>query len=103
MFSAADGDDDEDDEDDDDGDDDEVEDDDEDADDDDDHRHRDETHSDDEHTDGAQTGWTSKCVRGYARYMLAVWAGGGSQAASCLAFFIRSSMKFIGGSFTFPT
>ena len=63
MFSAADVDDDEDD---------------------DDNRHHDETQSGREHTDGAQTGWTSKCVRGYARLMLAVWAGGGAKAASCL-------------------
>ena len=52
--------------------------------DDDDHRRRDGTQGDDKHTDAAQTGWTSKCVRGYARFMLAVWAGGGAQAASCL-------------------
>ena len=54
------------------------------SDDDDDRRHHDQTQGDDEHTDGAQTGWTSKCVRGHARFMLAVWAGGGAQAASCL-------------------
>ena len=69
--------------DDDEGDDDDGEDDDDDDDggddDDDDHRHRDETHSADDHTDGAQTGWTSKCVR-----VLPVWAGGGAQAAICL-------------------
>ena len=40
--------------------------------DDDDHRRHDETQGDDEHADGAQTGWKSKCIRGYARYMLAV-------------------------------
>ena len=28
-------------------------------------------------------GWTSKCARGYARFLLSVWAGGGVQAASC--------------------
>ena len=53
-----------------------------DSDDDDEHRHR--TRGVDERTDGAQTGWTSCCVRGYARFMLAVWAGRGAQAASCL-------------------
>ena len=55
-----------------------------DDDDDDDHRHHDDTLGDDEHTDAAQTGWTSKCVRGYAQFMLAFGAGGGAQAASCL-------------------
>ena len=55
-----------------------------DSDDDDEHRHRDDTRGVDERTDGAQTGWTSYCVRGYARFMLAVWAGRGAQAASCL-------------------
>ena len=54
------------------------------GDDDDRHRHRDETHGDHEHTDGAQTGWTLKFLWGYARFMLAVWFGGGAQAASCL-------------------
>ena len=54
-----------------------------------DNRHHYETQSGREHTDGAQTGWTSKCVRGYARFMLAVWAGGGAQAASCLVIFLR--------------
>ena len=57
--------------------------DDDDDDDDDEHRHRDDTRGVDEHPDGAQTGWTSYCVRGYARFMLAVWAGRGAQAASC--------------------
>ena len=52
--------------------------------DDDEHRHRDDTRGDDDHTDVAQIGWTSNCVRGYARFMLAVWAGRGAQAASCL-------------------
>ena len=37
-----------------------------------------------EQTDAAQIGWTSTCGRGYARFMLAVWAGRGAQAASCL-------------------
>ena len=55
-----------------------------DDDDDEEHRHHDDTKGDDERADGAQTGWTSTCVRGYARYMLAVVAGGGAQAASCL-------------------
>ena len=58
-----------------------------DSDDDDEHRHRDDTRGVDERTDGAQTGWTSYCVRGYARFMLAVWAGRGAQAASCLVIF----------------
>ena len=40
------------------------------------------TEGDDEHTDGAQTGWTFECVRGYALLMLAVWTGRGAQAAS---------------------
>ena len=74
LFSAADGEDDEDDKDDDD--------------DDDDNRHYDETQSGRGHTDGAQTGWTPKCARGYARFMLAVWAGGGAQAASCLVIWV---------------
>ena len=51
---------------------------------DDEHLRRDDTRGDDDHTDVAQTGWTSNCVRGYARFMLAVWAGRGAQAASCL-------------------
>ena len=51
---------------------------------DDDHRHYDETQGDDEHTDGAQSGRTSKCVRSYARSMLAVWAVGGAPTAGCL-------------------
>ena len=51
---------------------------------DDEHRRRDDTRGDDDHTDVAQKGWTSNCVRGYARFMLAVWAGRGAQAASCL-------------------
>ena len=55
--------------------------DDDDDDDDDERRHRDDTRGVDERTDGAQTGWTSCCVRGYARFMLAVWAGRGAQAA----------------------
>ena len=55
LFSAADGEDDEDDKDDDD--------------DDDDNRHYDETQSGRGHTDGAQTGWTPKCARGYARFI----------------------------------
>ena len=54
---------------------------------DDEHRRRDDTRGDDDHTDVAQTGWTSNCVRGYARFMLAVWAGRGAQAASCLVIF----------------
>ena len=66
MFSPADGDDDDD------------------EDGDDDNRRHDETQSGREHTDGAQIGWTSRCVRGYARFLLAVWAGCGAQAASCL-------------------
>ena len=62
--------------------------------DDDEHRHRDDTRGDDDHTDVAQTGWTSNCVRGYARFMLAVWAGRGAQAASCLV--IRPEFIFGG-------
>ena len=51
---------------------------------DDEHRRRDDTRGDDDHTDVAQAGWTSNCERGCARFMLAVWAGRGAQAASCL-------------------
>eukprot|EP00959_Pyramimonas_sp_CCMP1952_P363973 7621828-Pyramimonas_sp.AAC.1 len=29
------------------------------------------------------TGWTSKCARGFAQCVLAVWAGGRAEAASC--------------------
>ena len=70
-----------------------------DSDDDDEHRHRDDTRGVDERTDGAQTGWTSYCVRGYARFMLAVWAGRGAQAARCLVisfctFFLRFPVFF---------
>ena len=42
---------------------------------DDEHLRRDDTRGDDDHTDVAQTGSSSNCVRGYARFMLAVWAG----------------------------
>ena len=48
------------------------------------HRHCDDTRDDYDHADVAVTVWTSDCVRGYARFMLAVWAGRGAQAASCL-------------------
>ena len=37
-----------------------------------------------DHADVAVPVWTSDCERGYARFMLAVWAGRGAQAASCL-------------------
>ena len=53
-------------------------------DDDDDERRHHDTRGDDDHAQGGQTGWTSTGVRGYARFMLAVWAGRGAQAASCL-------------------
>ena len=61
---------------------------------DDEHRRRDDTRGDDDHTDVAQAGWTSNCVRGYARFMLAVWAGRGAQAASCLVIFLSSLIVF---------
>ena len=53
-------------------------------DDDDDERRHHDTRGDDDHAQGGQTGWTSTGVRGYARFMLAVWAGRGAQSASCL-------------------
>ena len=40
-----------------------------------------------DHADVAVPVWTSDCERGYARFMLAVWAGRGAQAASCLVIF----------------
>ena len=67
-----------------------------DDDDDDERRHRDDTRGVDERTDGAQTGWTSCCVRGYARFMLAVWAGRGAQAASCLVIEGFTSSRLFG-------
>ena len=59
------------------------------------HRHRDDTRGDDEQTQAAQTGWTSTCVRGYARFMLAVWAGRGAHAASCLVILLPSLLQLI--------
>ena len=70
-------------------------------DDDDEHRHRDDTRGVDERTDGAQTGWTSCCVRGYARFMFAVWVGRGAQAAGCLVIAVGLWGPF-GGSLGAP-
>ena len=63
-----------------------------DNDDDDEHRHHD-TRGDDDHAQGPQTGWTSACVRGYAR-LLAVWVGRGAQAASCLVIVQPDRFRF---------
>ena len=62
------------------------------------HRHCDDTRDDYDHADVAVTVWTSDCVRGYARFMLAVWAGRGAQAASCLVILLSAAERATDGA-----